>query len=219
MINFCTGVIVAKLHEFPWPTVKHVNCSLLLDDKDSQQCSSCKSHRKILLVQLSRRKESSLSHVDTSSHTNYRFLSTPEKIQRMRLMKRDSKILRLRCDGLMNKLAVLMEKRGVYVDENMEKDLVTIMETNSANIESEFPDDSFQKLFWQQQMNAVKTSPRGHRWHPAFIKFCLFLRHKSSGAYELLRASGCLQLPSQRTLRDYTHYVKSCPGFSTEMDS
>ena len=214
-----TGVVVAKLHDFPWPTVKHVNCRLLLDGNDSQQCSSCKTHRKTLLVQLSRQKKQSSSSVNTSSHKNFRFMHTPEKIEVMRQMRKNSKSQQLKFVRLEKNLEVLMEKRGVYIDETVEKDLHTIVETNSASIESEFPDDSFQKLFWQQQMNAVKTSPRGRRWHPAFIKYCLFLRHKSSGAYELLRTSGCLQLPSQRTLRDYTHYVKSSPGFNTEIDS
>ena len=30
--------------------------------------------------------------------------------------------------------------------------------------------------------------------------------------------SGCITLPSQRTLRDYTHYIKSTVGFSDEVD-
>ena len=30
--------------------------------------------------------------------------------------------------------------------------------------------------------------------------------------------SGCLQLPSQRTLRDYTYYNKACIGFSAGTD-
>ena len=41
---------------------------------------------------------------------------------------------------------------------------------------------------------------------------------RSSGAYEALRDSGCIKLPSQRTLRDYTHYVEACTGFSSEVD-
>lgn len=41
---------------------------------------------------------------------------------------------------------------------------------------------------------------------------------RSSGAYEALRDSGCLSLPSQRTLRDYTHYVKASCGFSAQVD-
>lgn len=34
----------------------------------------------------------------------------------------------------------------------------------------------------------------------------------------MLHQSGCIKLPSQRTLRDYTHYVKTNIGFSAEVD-
>lgn len=86
----------------------------------------------------------------------------------------------------------------------------------------EFPQGSFARLFWQQQLEAVSRkdarSMKGMRWDPLMVKWCLYLRHKSSGAYELLRDSGCITLPSQHTLRDYTHYVKATVGFSTEVD-
>ena len=42
--------------------------------------------------------------------------------------------------------------------------------------------------------------------------------YRSSGAYETLRDSGCIKLPSQRTLRDYTYYAKASIGFSKEVD-
>lgn len=51
------------------------------------------------------------------------------------------------------------------------------------------------------------------------IRFCLYLRHQSSKAYDTLRDSGVIQLPSQRTLRDYSHAVKAEPGFSEEVDT
>ena len=56
------------------------------------------------------------------------------------------------------------------------------------------------------------------KWHPLMIKWCIYLRYKSSGAYEMLRESGCIKLPSQRTLRDYTHVFKSVSGFSVDVD-
>jgi len=34
----------------------------------------------------------------------------------------------------------------------------------------------------------------------------------------MLRESGCICLPSQRTLRDYTHYIPTRVGFSHEVD-
>lgn len=34
----------------------------------------------------------------------------------------------------------------------------------------------------------------------------------------MLRNSGVISLPSQRTLRDYTHFVESAAGFSANVD-
>ena len=46
----------------------------------------------------------------------------------------------------------------------------------------------------------------------------LYTYVRSSGAYETLRDSGCLHLPSQRTLRDYVHYEEASVGFSSGVD-
>ncbi len=40
----------------------------------------------------------------------------------------------------------------------------------------------------------------------------------SSGAYNALGTSGFVKLPSERTLRDYTHFIKSRSGFHDELD-
>ncbi len=50
------------------------------------------------------------------------------------------------------------------------------------------------------------------------IRWCLYLRHLSGSAYDLLRNSGVLKLPSQRTLRDYTYYTQATTGFSVSVD-
>ena len=50
------------------------------------------------------------------------------------------------------------------------------------------------------------------------IHWCLYLRHESSSAYETLRDSGVIVLPSQRTLHDYTHHISARIGFSHEVD-
>lgn len=54
------------------------------------------------------------------------------------------------------------------------------------------------------------------QWHLLFFKWCLYLRHVSGRAYETLRK--CIHLPSQRTLHDYTHYIKASTGFSDDVD-
>ena len=58
-------------------------------------------------------------------------------------------------------------------------------------------------------------------WHKIAASYAyrvIIALYRSSGAYEALRDSGCIKLPSQRTLRDYTHYVKASCGFSSEVD-
>ena len=55
-------------------------------------------------------------------------MHTPEKIEVMRQMRKNSKSQQLKFVRLEKNLEVLMEKRGVYIDETMEKDLHTIME-------------------------------------------------------------------------------------------
>ena len=69
-----------------------------------------------------------------------------------------------------------------------------------------------------KQVESTQKDGRTMRWHPLMIRWCLSLRHHSSSAYEILQESGCLTLPTQRTLRDYTYYTKATTEFSTEVD-
>ena len=46
----------------------------------------------------------------------------------------------------------------------------------------------------------------------------LFALQVYSGAYEALKESGCLKLPSQCTLWNYTHVIKAANGFTLEGD-
>ena len=55
------------------------------------------------------------------------------------------------------------------------------------------------------------------RWHPLFIRWCLNLSRVSPKAYEVLKESG-FQMPTRRTLNDYTHWVSAKPGFNHEVD-
>ena len=134
----------------------------------------------------------------------------------MHTLQRQTK---LRLDRISAKITQITEEMGVDVDEATHTDLVDIMEENRGIVSADFPENSFQKLFWEQQQKAASLkNARSMRWHPLMIKWCLYLRHLSSRAYETLRDSGCIVLPSQRTLRDYTYYVQSSTGFSAEVD-
>ena len=121
-------------------------------------------------------------------------------------------------------ITVLKAKLDSYAEKNnnlyhkTHDDMLQIMTNHNEQISSIHTDNSFQRIFWESQLNAVQKPRKIVRWHPAIIKWCIFLRNKSSSAYNTLRSS-CISLPSQHTLRDYTHFYKSSSGFSLKLDS
>ena len=50
------------------------------------------------------------------------------------------------------------------------------------------------------------------------IRWCLHLKFISSAAYDALRSSGIIMLPSERTIRDYSNWMPAKPGFTAEVD-
>lgn len=109
-----------------------------------------------------------------------------------------------------------MEEESETLDKETSDDFETIM-NEEENTLSQLPKDSFKHIFWRQQKEAIGKK-NALRWHPLMIKWCLYLRHFSSKAYETLRNSGCIVLPSQRILCDYFGAMKAEAGFSNEVD-
>ena len=204
------------------PTIRHSECEILLcAEAWFTRCQQCSSYRSSLYTYSLRLCSLSDDRLKPGSHTNYTSLTCCEKDERMRNMhyslRQNEKELRY----LMEKLEKVVQSRGVC-DDSIDDDMHSIMQEENQTILKNFPEGSFARLFWKQQLDAAsrrdRKSKQGMRWDPLMIKWCLYLRHKSSGAYELLRDSGCISLPSQRTLRDYTHYVNATVGFSNEVD-
>ena len=111
------------------------------------------------------------------------------------------------------------ERSGVCVDTSLHRDLLSIMEENDDSIKKQFPEGNFRRLFWEEQKKAAGVSnPKQMRWHPMMVRWCLNLRLLSIAAYHGLRTSGFVTLPSERTLRDYTHYVKFRTGFQPDVE-
>lgn len=100
------------------------------------------------------------------------------------------------------------------LDETHHDDMLSMMNKHSKVVHQKHKEGSFHRLFWDQQMQAASQRDcRQMRWHPQLIRWCLHLRLVSGGGYRSLRESGIMQLPSERTLRDYTHYVPPQTGF------
>ena len=115
-------------------------------------------------------------------------------------------------------IARIMQEKGVDVDEQLSNDLEHIMKEETQKIRKECHEDSFKRLFWEQQLEAMRLKDkRQMRWHPTLIKWCLNLKLISSAAYHTVRSSGVLTLPSERTLRDYSNVIEGKAGFQAEV--
>ena len=177
-------------------------------------------HRNSLWAMDSRKDSTSsvASKVDPSSHANYRYLTTTEMQARLRLMHQNNQHLARQLMNIRRKQEEVICEKSVSLNGNLSEDLVNIMKVHTATVKSEDASHSFRHILWDQQLQATSRDPRGMRWHPLMIRWCIYLSHKSSGAYNLLRRSGIVSLPSTRTLRNYTHYISPQAGFSKEVD-
>lgn len=199
-------------------TIRHCMCELLLPP-GLTRCSKCESHRKSLFVMLKRHTSSSATAAHPSSHTNYRYMTSPLLRERCGNLHKNCVATQRTVEHLKREIERLSTEHGLVVSEDLNTDLKAIMTENFSAISKQFEDNTFQQMFWKQHaQTSSRKDARGFRWHPAMIKWCLYLRHLSGKAYETLRSSGVLTLPSQRTLRDYTHYIPATSGFSTKVD-
>ena len=73
--------------------------------------------------------------------------------------------------------------------------------------------DGLFEILLKDQAKALEVSPKQMRWHPLVIKWCLSQFNKSHAAYEELRKSGVIKLPSGRLLSDYRNYNKPQSGW------
>lgn len=161
-----------------------------------------------------------VSPSSTKSHTNMRFLNTPQKSKRYRELKARCVAAEKKIKRLEDTINRLLASSSVEVDNQLHQDLSQIVKENEDKVLKEFHENSFQHLFWEQQVKALSVADsRQMRWHPMIIKWCLHLRMISSAGYRAMKSTGCIKLPSERTLRDYTHLTKAATGIQPEVSS
>ena len=146
-------------------------------------------YRNSLFSRVSREKSRS-STLDPctskSSHVNYRFLSSPEKVVRMRQLRTENLAMKWKIANLEAKINDIICKEGIELDDETTSDLRQIMMEHDSTI-SKFPEDSFQRIYWKQQKEAFEKHKNGIRWHPLMICLCLYWNNLSSKAYATLR--------------------------------
>lgn len=108
-----------------------------------------------------------------------------------------------------NRMQREISQKKVLVDDSFSNDIINIME-NGQEV------SPFMKMFWEQQKAAFSTK-KVKQYHPMIIRFCLSLIAKSPAAYDELRDTNILVLPSKRTLMDYKNAIRPKVGFINEI--
>ena len=105
------------------------------------------------------------------------------------------------------------------MDECLDTELMDIVKEQSQSVSKSYPENSFARMFWDNQERGMSLkNSKSKRWDPLMVRWCLYLQHTSGRAYDMLRESGVIRLPSQRTLRDYTYFTKTTAGYSDDID-
>ncbi len=198
-------------------TVRTTGCEFV---STNIQCERCSSYRTNLRAMYSRwSKGPSFDGSDTSNHTNERYLNSPQKKMKMTSLKKEAVAAKAAVKRLKEKIMRIQEQQSESVSNGLNSDLTQIMNDNVHVVHKTYPENSFARLFFDEQIKAASVKDRRQvRWHPLLIKWCLNLKLLSSSAYSAMRTSGFLTLPSERTLRDYVHYFEHRPGFQKEVN-
>lgn len=135
-------------------------------------------------------------------------------MDRLKNVQKSRKAIRAKYQRLAKKM---IKEEGVKISEEDESDVRVLMDAATPEIRTKYGKDSPQNVLWEEQKkyNSLQNK-RQMRWHPLVIRFALSLFYSSRVAYRTATSSGFLSLPSERTLRDYTHWCSAQSGVQFE---
>ncbi|KAK3921460.1 Transposable element P transposase [Frankliniella fusca] len=164
------------------------------------RCSECKKMYGPL-----RRRISALEEAERHPNTSNKYLSERHMLEKMEKLQKNLRNEKKKNSTLQERMAEMIRKESVPVDNQM-ADVLTEILSNSNMTPA-------QSIFMQQQVKASQLrNASGMRWHPTMIRFALSVHLTSPAAYEMMRQTGMIKLPSSSTLFEYTHVEKVSEG-------
>ena len=106
-IAFCDDRFTTK------STVRASSCVVLGLSKElkaGSRCPSCHSHRKVLNSQLLCHTKHRHDTSEPSSHTNYRYLNTPQKVERLHKFRSFVRVCHQKVERLKKKAIAIIEE-------------------------------------------------------------------------------------------------------------
>ena len=181
------------------------DCSVLLCESDA--CTGCKISTQLLKRKFKAAEKQKLRPVAKKAPLTR--VAKDRLVLAIRTLRDKEKKLEEKVKVLEAEIAT----KGVDLEHEIHSDFTKLLEDGAK----QFPENSFQNLFWKEQKKAFARSSKGQRWHPMMIRFALHLHLRSPAAYRALKESSVVKLPSERTLRDYSSIFHPAAGFKKEV--
>ena len=181
---------------------------------EARRCLQCRAARSLLRTHSAREKLASTSRFARNS-----YLATPQRKGKFLQLAKKSRAQSQTVRRLRLKIKKWAESHAIEVQKDLSDEVQAIVKEQSSNIESTSKEGTFQRLFWDQQKEmSTRKGCTGRRWHPLMIRLAMSLKTQSSSAYHMLRTSGFVIMPSERTLNDYIHFYRARTGFHDDLD-
>lgn len=163
-------------------SVRSVSCVRLIDNVNAARCEPCAKTREYL--------RGAASSAIQKKQVN----PVVDRLQ-TELSKASNENLRLRS------LLEATEKEKVAVEAQLDNVIRSAGEESLKSLKS----GTLAHMFIKQQLQYREVGGHAMRWHPTMIRWALTVQAKSSSTYNLMRDSGMVCLPSDRTLSDFKH--------------
>ena len=177
------------------------NFELLI--KSVGACETCLNFKKLY----KRKEKGKLQRINQLACLNAPLSNTHPNRVKLPLQVERAKTSKMKTE--MEQIKNEIAKSAASIDDDLSADIESIMSQNVSNI------SPFMQLFWEQQKVLCKKGAK--KCHPMLIRFCLSLASKLFSAYDELRDSKIIVLPSQRTLRDYKNVITPKAGSNSEI--
>ena len=172
-ILYATGLKVNAYFDQKTLTIRHVSCYWLLSDCTKDRCPVCVQYRESFLRSKLRSvlDDTKQDGSEASSHVNHRYLDTPTKLRKIKNLQSLVRKQNRQIKTLQEKLSIHIQTSGIKLNNDAHDELSVLMQKYGKSVIEEYGEDSFQSVFWMQQMKALTTKRKTHiRWHPVIIR-------------------------------------------------
>lgn len=113
-----------------------------------------------------------LEQEDLSIFMNERYMNTPQRKAKMEKLKKRVRVAENTVTRLQEKIRKLTLDKGEVLDTSLQSDMLMIMDEHTDRIRGAYPEGSFARLFWEEQLKVKSLADtRQARWHPCMIKW------------------------------------------------